>query len=119
MTLGEFLIKIADFLGTPIIGTNLFHLDYWTFIHLSTGFLGMWLIFKLLSDYDTKRKFAVLFLFVLLWEFFEFSSPLVREEPLTDIFYDFIVGFLGGYLYYKIRVFSQRQRYFSHRHLLK
>ena len=102
--INEIRLEIAEFLGTTLIDTNYLFIDYWTFLHLVSGFLGMWLIFKLLRNYDTKRKFIVLPVFMFFWEVFEFSLPsFIRPEKFIDIFYDFILGFAGGYLFYYLK----------------
>jgi hypothetical protein len=98
--INEARIAVVDFLGTDLINRGYFFADYWAIVHLLSGFVGMFLICRFLKEYKTSKKFILLFAFIFLWEIFEFSSPLVKEETTIDIVYDFVTGIAGGFAYY-------------------
>ena len=98
--INDIRLKIAEFLGTTLVGTNYFYIDYWTFIHIFSAFLGMFLIFKVFKKMKNTSKFILLFMFVFFWEIIELSSSLVKLEKSIDIIYDLIMGMFGGWLFY-------------------
>ncbi len=109
--INELRLKVTGFLGIPLVETNYFYVDSWTFIHLISGFLGLLLIFKLFKKIKITSKFFLLFVFIFFWEIFELSISWIKLETSIDIIYDLITGMLGGWLFYlvknKFRVFSQ------------
>jgi len=98
--LNELRIEMADFLGSTIIKSDYFFVDYWTFVHLFSGVLIMSFIFRFFKDINSHEKFLLLFFLVAVWEVFERNSPLIKEEAPLDIIYDLIVGVFGGSVSY-------------------
>lgn len=94
--INEVRIKIAEFLGTPLVEKSYFFMDYWTFIHLFSGILLMGLIFKFFKEHNRRKKFIILFIAISFWETFEILSSWVIPEKKIDIIYDFIIVMLGG-----------------------
>lgn len=108
--LNEARIKIAEFLGTKLIDGDYLFIDYWTTIHLISGIILMILIFRFLGGMKTNRKFLFLLGILFFWEILEISSPMIKNEPKTDIIYDLIMGMGGGgivYYFKKKQISSQ------------
>jgi len=108
VSINEIRLGIAEFLSVSIIKNNYIYLDLWTILHLISGFILLFLIFKFSKNLKIYEKFILLFILVSFWEIFEVISPILwiaPESPL-DIFYDFIIGMLGGstYIFFKEKV---------------
>lgn len=101
--INELRIRLAEFLGTTLIGTGYFYFDFWTLIHIFSGFLVMSLIFKFLNRLGNTSKFILLFIFVFFWEIFELSASWIKLELSIDIIFDLIMGMFGGWIYYYIK----------------
>lgn len=98
--LNEIRIKIAEFLGTPLVEKSYFYFDSWTLIHIFSGFIVMLFIFKFFRWNKNSPKLALLFFFLVFWEIFELSSSWIKLESSIDIIYDLIMGMFGGWLFY-------------------
>jgi len=101
-----FFVKASNFLNTNLLVTNFIYINIYSFIHLTTGFLIMFLLFKYFKK--SNNKFLILFIVLAFWELFELTfilsdSTLFRNDPTIDFIWDMIVGMFGGYLYYFIR----------------
>ncbi|MEK6760884.1 MAG: hypothetical protein AABX93_03095 [Nanoarchaeota archaeon] len=94
--ISEIKNSLEDFLTTKIIESNFMFLDYWTFIHFGSGVMVMFLIFLYFKKMKMQKKFLLLFLIIALWEIFELISSTFRPETKLDIFYDLIIGMIGG-----------------------
>jgi len=103
MTLNELRLNMAELLGTNIINGKYFFMDYWSIIHLTVGFLIMFLIFKYFKKSNDYKKFIALFSLILFWEAYEFSVLWIKAEMTKDIVYDLVMGMLGGYIVYYLK----------------
>jgi len=105
----EFKLGVVDFLNTEIISSYFIYINYYTFIHIITGFVMMFFILKIFKSIQkTNKKFLILFLIVILWELFELAfiangSKLFRKDPSIDIIWDIIAGMTGGTLCWYFR----------------
>ncbi len=105
----EFRLGVADFLNTDIINNYFIYVDYYTFIHIITGFIIMFLIYKIFKRAKkTNEKFVILVLIAVLWELFEFAfiasgSKLFRRDSIINVVWDMIAGMFGGSIYWYFR----------------
>ena len=93
-------ISIAKFLQFEIFAG----FDLWTFVHLFSGFILMFLIFKLFEKISLTRKYFVLFLFLVLYELFElfmFSAypKYFLSETMLNQIVDVFMGLIGAVIY--------------------
>lgn len=91
--------KIARFLGTKIIDNNFLSIDFWSLVHFLSGFFLM----MFFMDY------ILLVILLILYEIFELvvinsGSKFFKPEKNIDIFYDFVFGVLGGFVYVNLFV---------------
>jgi hypothetical protein len=68
----------------------------------------MFLILKSFKKLEIKKKFLLLLILLVLYEMFELAfilsgSDLFRGETNLNIFWDIILGFLGGTLVFRFR----------------
>lgn len=87
------------FLYTVVYRNDYYFVDYWSFVHLLSGFgIAVLAYYKRYS-----RPFVLLLLILFSWEFIEISFMFVaihafRPETLPDQFTDIVVGVGGGLL---------------------
>jgi len=101
--LPQFMIKICEFLATPLL---LPYIQVWTLIHILSGFLLIYLVRK------QKYPLLVLLELLILFEMFEWTisygweflagTPIILKELFWDSFLDVVFGFLGGLVGYFI-----------------
>lgn len=95
-------IAIADFLNIVLIDNNYVFVNLWSFVHLTTGFIIMYLLIKKFRM-SFWKSFSILMPAILLWELFEFmfysnSISLFKPESTIDIIWDLVQGMIGGAL---------------------
>ncbi len=105
--LNEIRLKIADFLNTVLLDGKIISLDLWHMVHFISGGIVMFFILKFYKKSDTKRLFLLMFL-LFLYEFVEWifiinGSSLFRLETEIGTFLDLVIGFLGGFLFLKLK----------------
>ena len=105
MALNDIRLEIADFLNKKIIEENPFFLNLWHIIHFISGGIVMFFILRFFRNWKIKKRFLVLLILLVLYEMFEFSfilsgSELFRSETVQDEFWDIVLGFLGGFLFF-------------------
>ena len=101
--INEVRLKIADFLNTTFIDNKLIFLNLWHLAHFIFGVIVMFFILKLFKKYEIKWKLLILLISLVLYEVFEWSlissgSAFFRAETNLDIFWDIVIGMLGGIL---------------------
>lgn len=106
MGLNEARLALADFLNIPLINNNYILLDYYSLIHLISGFTIMFLVYKYFKRHNLR--FFVLFLLLGLWEVFELvvtatGSTFFRVDSKLNTIWDLMIGMLGGYLYIYVK----------------
>jgi len=105
--LEELRIGLARFLNTEIINQEFLFLNLWHVVHFASGIIVMLLIIKIFKKLMLKEKFIMLLLFLSLYEvlefgFIAFGSGLFLGENGQDIFWDLVIGMLGGLLAVKL-----------------
>jgi len=90
---------ISKFMRTRIISLDHIYLDFWSIVHLITGFLLGLLI---APRFSAKLTIIIVFSLLCLWEIFEYytSGYLFFKETTSDKLWDIIIGMIGLYLYY-------------------
>jgi len=85
--LPDIMVRIAEFLQTPILSLGWFVFDYWMIIHTITGGLISLVV---------KKWYWVLLLLVI-YEVFEISfyGILFAPETKVNIFLDIVFGMIG------------------------
>ena len=88
-------------LGVRIYASKYLFVDYWTFVHLSSGLLlGLFI-----------KKWYYAFALLLSWEVFENSVGLWCCETTIDIIWDLIIGMTGWittrYIIYKYKKYNE------------
>ncbi len=107
MSFSEFWVgPLADFFNTSLIHNSVVFIDIYSIVHFITGFLLMFLIFKIFKK--VRIKFFILFLVVILWEVFELAviatgSSFFRLDSKLNALWDLIIGMMGGYLYWHLK----------------
>jgi len=104
----ELQVKIADFLNISFVEIKFLILNLWHVIHFISGGIVMFLILKFSKKSGIKKKFLMLLILLALYEMFELAfilsgSELFRGETNLDIFWDMILGLLGGILVFRFR----------------
>lgn len=97
--------KIVKPLRKNIIDTKLIKINYWSLVHLLSGFLLMYVILNLnLESVFQLNKYIILFLFLLVYEIFEklnvlLKTGLIIPESWKDMVSDLVIGMIGGFIY--------------------
>ena len=104
----ELQVKIADFLNISFVEIKFLILNLWHIIHFISGGIVMFLILKFSKKLGIKKKFLMLLILLTLYEMFELAfilsgSDLFRGETGLDIFWDMLLGILGGILVFRFR----------------
>jgi len=106
MTLNE----LREFLDPVIISNKYIFLDFWNLLHFFSGIIIFATLLKFFKNIKTPNKFIILFLLLLSWEIFELLTYRFFESSLiffgfADLFWDVIIGMLGGILVHYIYKF--------------
>lgn len=93
----EWINEVTAPLYTVIYGNAIFFIDYWSFVHFTSGAV----VFSALTALRFKRRWLILFLLLLLYELIEITTifvalDLFRPETLKDQVTDILVGGLGA-----------------------
>ncbi|MDP3992321.1 MAG: hypothetical protein Q8P79_02320 [Nanoarchaeota archaeon] len=104
--LNQLRLETAEFLNIKIIDTGFFFLNLWHIVHFISGGVVMFFIMNFFKEWKIKKKFLVLFGLLVLYEMFEISfmlsgSSLFRGETANDVFFDLLLGMLGGFLFFR------------------
>lgn len=97
--------RIVKPLRKNVIDTKFIKINYWSFVHLISGILLMYVIFNLNLELQFQLdKYVILFLFLLVYEVFEklnviFKTGLIIPESWVDMVWDLVIGVLGGFIY--------------------
>ena len=115
MSFNDFRIRVADFLNDSIIDLGFLFINFWHIVHFFSGLIVMVLILRVFRKMETKEKFVLLLLFLSLYEVFEFAfivagSSLFLGETAVDVFWDLVVGMLGGFVGFKIVTRKKKKR---------
>lgn len=91
----------TKWLYIKIYDGSVFFIDYWSIVHIFSGFLLVILIFAL----KVKHKKLIFFAGLFLWEISEilfqlFALGIFKPETLKDQITDIIIGTIGGCLAY-------------------
>ena len=102
--LNEIRLVIVEFLNIILFKNEFIVFNYWSIAHVIFGVIVMLLIFKF--SRKSNEKLWILFFVLVLWEIFEMAfwmngSTFFRQEPIIDITWDLILGFVGGLIVYK------------------
>ncbi len=92
--LPQFMLRIYEFLATPIIKTWFCSMEIWTITHFGLGFLVFYLVRK--EKYPLLIVFGLLFLYEIFEFIFSYIIPLMLKETIQDIIWDLIIGMLGA-----------------------
>lgn len=102
MLLNQIRINIANFLNITLIDKPYIYLNFWSFLHMSSGFLIMAILNKN-EKIKLYEKYIITFILLVLWELFELSftsngSNLFLLEKRKDIFFDLVMGMAGAFI---------------------
>ena len=102
-------LMITSFLNLPIYQTGNLVIDFYSIIHIISGFFIFTLITKFhlfKKDSIIYSKFGVLFLILFAWEMFEYlmisqgvmymGLPAFKTEQVINQFVDIGFGMIGG-----------------------
>lgn len=67
------------------------YIDLWSIPHFLFGIIGFYILYK--AGFKKITSFALVFLFAVLWEMFEFFTPV--QEYFTNIVTDVVLALLG------------------------
>ena len=79
----------------------IFYFDYWSFVHIFSGFT----LLLALYAFDLKYKKTIFISLIVLWEVIEilfkyFALDIFKPEIFIDQFNDILIGVIAGYLTY-------------------
>ena len=104
--INEIRLKIAEFLNIVIFDEKFIFLNMWHLVHLVSGVIIMFFIFKLFGKMRGRfLKLWMLLGILVVYEAFELffvagGSGLFLAETKLDVLGDLVFGFLGGLLVY-------------------
>jgi hypothetical protein len=98
-TIYRLIIIYMSPLYTVVYKTSFFFIDYWSFVHLASGFL----IVSAATRLGLRRPFLLLALILVSWEVVEIAFVyaavhVFKPETIPDQFTDIIIGFMGGFM---------------------
>jgi len=105
--LNEWRLAFAEFMNTGIIKNSLIYIDLWSFVHIFTGFLMVYLMQKYnIFKYSKLKQFLMVIFVESLWEVYEwifYSRGLFFGVDTTSgIVWDIIMDALGALIYFAI-----------------
>ena len=112
--INEIRLKITEFLNIVILDNKLIFLNMWHFVHLISGAIIMFFIFRLFKKMRGRLlKLWVLLGILVVYEAIELffvagGSNLFLAETRLDLLGDLAWGLLGGLLVYFIYPKKQR-----------
>lgn len=96
--------------GKIFVDESWIYLDLWSVLHFFSGFVLMFAILKyswLGARLSLGKKFFILFALLVAWEIFEaylyLNFSFISPESFVDVFWDLVIGMIGGWLYYFLR----------------
>lgn len=91
--------NITQFLGIIIIQNKFISIDVWSFVHILSGMLLMFILSGFTNGF---KRFEWLFGLLVIWEIFEFilyglfKFEWISSEIFVNVVWDIITGMIGG-----------------------
>jgi hypothetical protein len=94
-------LAFTKWLYYRLYDTRFFFIDYWSFVHIISGFMLVIILFA----FNFKYKKTIFVSLVVLWEVAEilfkyFALNIFHPETIKDQINDIAIGFIGGYTTY-------------------
>ncbi len=94
-------LAFTKWLYYRLYDSQFFYIDYWSFVHIISGFMLVVILLAL----NLKYKKTIFISLIVLWEVVEvlfkyFALNIFRPETIKDQINDIVIGLLAGYITY-------------------
>lgn len=102
MSIETLRLQITNFMNTSIYQNTWFFFNWWSFVHIISGFLVMFIIIKYFRIRSTLTSLLILLLSLSAFEVFEYviatksNEVIFRLDPLKDTISDMVYGVTSG-----------------------